>query len=68
MTDIYVLRRELRRKATEIIEGRYAFEQHFGRESAKPLRKIELDPREVLQLLDEIDSLENECEELVNHE
>lgn len=46
-------RTELRRKAEEIIEGRRSFEEHI-RKSDKPLRKIELDPYEVLALLDEV--------------
>ena len=51
------LREELRRKAEEVIEGRTAFENHAGRMSTKPLQRIELDPREVLQLLDDSDNI-----------
>lgn len=47
------LREELRREAEEHIRGREAFERHVGRLSDKPLPKIQLDPREVLQLLDD---------------
>lgn len=52
------LREELRRRANEIVEGRASFERHTGRLSTKPLQRIDLDPREVLQLLDALDEAE----------
>lgn len=52
------LRERLRRTATEHIEGRKNFERHTGRVSTKPLKRIDLDPREVLRLLDALDAAE----------
>lgn len=47
------LTEQLRKEALEIITGRALFEKHQlgGKRSTKPLRKIELDPRDVLLLL-----------------
>lgn len=44
------LRERVLRQANEIIEGRIAFEKKVYR-STKPLRKMELDPRDLIQLL-----------------
>lgn len=62
------LRENLRRTATERIEGRRNFEQHVGRTSTKPLTKVDLDPREVLQLLDALDAAEAEVARLSKQE
>jgi hypothetical protein len=62
------LREELRRTATQSIEGRRNFEQHVGRASTKPLTKVHLDPREVLQLLDALDAAETEVARLTTRE
>lgn len=47
---LHLLRERVLREAAMVIEGRASFEQHVRR-STKPLRKIELDPYEVLRLL-----------------
>ena len=57
------LREELRRQAREIVQGRADFERHTGRLSAKPLRRVDADPRELLQLLDALDEAERLKEE-----
>lgn len=62
------LRETLRRTATERIEGRKSFERHVGRVSTKPLTRIDLDPREVLQLLDALDAAEAEVARLTTTE
>ena len=61
------LREDLRRTATQRIEGRKNFEQHV-RASTKPLSTIDLDPREVLQLLDALDAAEAEVARLTTRE
>ncbi len=55
---------EVRDRANGSINGRAAFEaSHLGgRKSGKPLRRVELDPREVVQLLDHMDELERMAE------
>lgn len=58
------LRETLRRTAASLIEGRKNFERHTGRVSTKPLTRIDLDPREVLQLLDALDNAEAEIARL----
>lgn len=49
---VWQLRRDLIRRAHEIIEGRENFERHV-RPSTKPLPKIEIDPHDLLKILDE---------------
>lgn len=47
---VWQLRRDLIRRAHEIIEGRARFERYV-RPATKPLRKIEVDPHDLLRLL-----------------
>jgi hypothetical protein len=49
-------REQLRREAEEIIRGRELFErdQLGGRKSLKPLPKVQIDPYDLLLLLDEV--------------
>jgi hypothetical protein len=65
-TPTWRLRESLRRSAEETIKGRASFEQHFNRVSDKPLKRIELDPHEVLQLLDALDTATAEVERLTS--
>lgn len=48
------IREDLRRRATEIIQGRAAFERDV-RPATKPLPKVEVDPHDLLAALDERD-------------
>jgi len=56
---VWRLREGLRRRANEIIRGRAGFEQHVGRPSEKPLPSVDVDPRDLLRLLDALDECEH---------
>lgn len=51
--------RDLRRRAREIIHGRVNWERERG-PSAKPLTKVDVGPKNLLAILDEIDRLRQE--------